>query len=88
MRQAGLAPRQLYAATHDISPEVLQGIQDGHLLQTIGQQPYMQGFQTIISLYLASELGIRPRSNIYTNTVVDQSNVDEISESVAAGYQE
>jgi len=78
MRQVGLEPRQLYAATHDITSEVLPMIRDGYILQTVGQQPYMQGFQTIMSLYLASQFGLRPSGNIYTNTIVDQSNVDQV----------
>jgi len=87
MRRADLEPSQLYAATHDISPDVLQGIQDGYLLQTVSQQAYMQGFQTIMSLYLASQFGIRPSGNIYTNIVVDQSNLDEVSEVWEEGYR-
>jgi simple sugar transport system substrate-binding protein len=78
MRQVGLEPGQLYSATHDITSEVLQMIRDGYMLQTVGQQPYMQGFQTIMSLYLASQYGIQPSGNIYTNTIVDQNNVDQV----------
>ncbi len=87
IQQEGLAPRQLYAATHDFSPTVLQMIRDGYLVQTVGQQAYMQGFQTIMSLYLASEFGIQPSGNIYTNTVVDQSNVDQDGELGLVGYR-
>ncbi len=87
IQQAGLQPRQLYATAHDTSTEILQMIREGYLLQTYDQAPYMQGFQTIMSLYLASQFGIRPSSNIYTGTVIDQSNVDQVSELVAAGYR-
>jgi simple sugar transport system substrate-binding protein len=87
IQQAGLPPRQLYATAHDTSTEILQMIREGYLLQTYDQMSYMQGFQTIMSLYLASQFGIRPSSNIDTGTVVDQSNVDQVSELVAAGYR-
>ncbi len=87
LQQAGLQPRQLYATTHDTSEEILQMIRDGYLLQAYDQSPYMQGFQTIMSLYLASQFAVRPSSNIYTGTVIDQGNVDQVSELVVAGYR-
>jgi simple sugar transport system substrate-binding protein len=87
IQQAGLKPRQLYATTHDTSPEIFQMIRDGYLLQTIDQQPYMQGFQTIISLYLYRQYGLRPSGFINTSSVVDKSNVDFVTRLVDAGYR-
>ncbi len=87
IQQAGLKPRQLYATTHDTSPEIFQMIRDGYLLQTIDQQPYMQGFQTIMSLYLYHQYGLRPSGFINTSSVVDQSNVDLVTRLVEAGYR-
>jgi ABC-type sugar transport system substrate-binding protein/DNA-binding CsgD family transcriptional regulator len=87
IQQAGLKPRQLYATTHDTSPEIFQMIQDGYLLQTIDQQPYMQGFQTIMSLYLYRQYGIRPSGFINTSSVIDQSNVASVIQLAEAGYR-
>jgi simple sugar transport system substrate-binding protein len=87
LQQAGVRPHQLYATTHDTSAEVFQMIQDGYLLQTIDQQPYMQGFQTIMSLYLYRQYGIRPSGFINTSSVVDQSNVENVTQLVEAGYR-
>jgi simple sugar transport system substrate-binding protein len=87
IQQAGLEPRQLYATTHDTSPEILQMIRDGYLLQTIDQQPYMQGFQTITSLYLYRQYGIRPSGFINTSSVVDQSNVENVIQLAELGYR-
>jgi simple sugar transport system substrate-binding protein len=86
MREAGLGPGDLYAAGRDAVPEVLQMIEDGFLVQTIGQQPYLQGYQTIMSLYVASQYGMRPSGHIYTNIVIDRDNVDQATEQVAQGY--
>jgi simple sugar transport system substrate-binding protein len=87
VKQAGLKPRQLYATTHDTSLEIFQMIQDGYLLQTIDQQPYMQGFQTIMSLYLYRQYGLRPSGFINTSSVIDRSNVDVVAQLVEAGYR-
>jgi simple sugar transport system substrate-binding protein len=77
MRQADIPPGTFYATTHDVVPEVQDMIRDGLLIQTAGQQPYMQGFQTVMSLYLLSQFGARPGENLYTSIVVDANNVDE-----------
>jgi ABC-type sugar transport system substrate-binding protein/DNA-binding CsgD family transcriptional regulator len=87
LRQAHLKPGQLYATTHDTSPEILRMIHDGYLLQTIDQQPYMQGFQTIISLYLYRQYGLRPSGFINTSSVIDKSNVDLVAKLIEAGYR-
>jgi simple sugar transport system substrate-binding protein len=87
IQQAGLKPRQLYTTTHDTSPEIFQMIQDGYLLQTIDQQPYMQGFQTIMSLYLYRQYGMRPSGFINTSSVVDRSNVNSVIQLAEAGYR-
>jgi DNA-binding CsgD family transcriptional regulator/ABC-type sugar transport system substrate-binding protein len=87
IQQVGLQPRQLYATTHDTSAEIFQMIRDGYLLQTIDQQPYMQGFLTIMSLYLYRQYGIRPSGFINTSSVVDLSNVDSVAELWEIGYR-
>lgn len=85
--QADLPPRQLYATTYDTSPEIFQMIRDGYLLQTIDQQQYMQSFQTIMSLYLYRQYGLRPSSFINTSSVVDRSNLDTVIQLGEAGYR-
>jgi ABC-type sugar transport system substrate-binding protein/DNA-binding CsgD family transcriptional regulator len=86
-KQAGLSPRQLYATSHDTSPEIFQMIRDGYLLQTIDQQQYMQGYQTIMSLYLYRQYGIRPSGFINTSSIVDRTNVDYVDQLVELGYR-
>lgn len=88
IQEAGLAPRQLYATTHDTGAEIYQMIKDGYLLQAIDQQPYLQGFETIMWLYLNSQFKLAPGGDIFTGPgVIDQSNVDVIIELTAAGYR-
>lgn len=87
IEQTGLEPGQLYATSHDTSPEIFQMIQDGYFLQTIDQQPYMQGYQTILSLYLYRQYGLRPSGFINTSSVIDQSNVANVIQLTEMGYR-
>jgi len=87
-QEMGLAPRQVYATTHDTSQEIYSMIQSGYLLQAIDQQPYLQGFQTIMWLFLNSQYKLAPGGDIFTGPgVIDASNVDAIIELTAAGYR-
>jgi simple sugar transport system substrate-binding protein len=88
MQEAGLEPRQLYATTHDTGAEIFQMVKDGYLLQAIDQQPYLQGFETIMWLYLNSQFKLVPGGDIFTGPgVIDQSNVDAIIDLAAQGYR-
>lgn len=88
LKEAGRQPREIYATTHDTGAEIYQMIQDGYLLQAIDQQPYVQGFETIMWLYLGSQFALRPGGDIFTGpSVIDASNVDRIVELTAAGYR-
>jgi simple sugar transport system substrate-binding protein len=86
--EAGRMPRDVYATTHDTSAEIYQMIQEGYLLQAIDQQPYLQGFETIMWLYLNSQFELAPGNDIYTGPgVIDLGNVEAIIELTAMGYR-
>jgi simple sugar transport system substrate-binding protein len=87
-QEAGRQPGEVFATTHDTSAEIYQMIQDGYLVQAIDQQPYLQGFETIMWLYLNSQFELAPGGDILTGPgVIDQSNVAAIIELTAAGYR-
>jgi simple sugar transport system substrate-binding protein len=74
-------------ATFDLSPEMLQGIQDGTVLFAIDQQQYEQGYLPIVLLTLYQRNG-----NTITNDIlmtgpgfVTQENVDQVIELTEAG---
>lgn len=74
-------------ATFDLSPEVLEGIQEGNVLFAIDQQQYLQGYLPIVLLTLYQENG-----NTIANDVlrtgpgfVDASNVEQVIELVEEG---
>ncbi|MFO7322313.1 MAG: substrate-binding domain-containing protein [Chloroflexota bacterium] len=78
----------IYATTHDTSQEIYEMIQNDRLIQAIDQQPYLQGFETIMWLFLNSQYKLAPGGDIFTGPgVIDKSNVDAIIELTAAGYR-
>ncbi len=88
IQEAGVQPGEIFATTHDTSSEIYEMIQDGYLMQAIDQQPYLQGFETIMWLYLNSQFALAPGGDILTGPgVIDGSNVDQIIELTDAGYR-
>lgn len=88
VQEKGVQPGELFATTHDTSAEIYDMIEQGYLLQAIDQQPYLQGFETIMWLYLNSQYKLAPGGDIFTGPgVIDQSNVAAIKELTAAGYR-
>ncbi len=86
--ESGREAGSLYATSHDTSQEIYSMIQEGNLLQTIDQQPYLQGFQSIMWLYLNSQFELAPGGDIFTGPgVIDGTNVDAIIELTAAGVR-
>jgi simple sugar transport system substrate-binding protein len=50
MKKYGLAKQGLHAGGFDLLPATLDGIAGGHLDFTIDQQPYLQGFYTVMEM--------------------------------------
>jgi simple sugar transport system substrate-binding protein len=88
IQESGRAAGELYATTHDTSAEIYDMIEQGNLIQAIDQQPYLQGFETIMWLYLNSQYELAPGGDIFTGPgVINGSNVAAIKELTAAGYR-
>jgi len=88
IQEAGVMAGELFATTHDTSAEIYEMIQNGYLIQAIDQQPYLQGFETIMWLYLNSQFAMAPGGDILTGPgVIDGGNVDAIIQLTAAGYR-
>ena len=88
IQEAGVMAGEIFATTHDTSAEIYEMIQNGYLIQAIDQQPYLQGFETIMWLYLNSQFKMAPGGDILTGPgVIDGGNVDAIIELTAQGYR-
>jgi simple sugar transport system substrate-binding protein len=58
LKQMGLAGK-IFFATFDLSPTIVQGIEDGELNFAIDQQPYLQGYLAIAALKIAHDEATR-----------------------------
>jgi simple sugar transport system substrate-binding protein len=75
------------AGSFDLVADILDAIENGELQFTVAQQPYVQGFQSVINLYLLKRYNLTP-SDINTGTVsVTWENVATVKEQVAQGYR-
>lgn len=86
IESAGLAD-SVQLATFDLSPEVLQGIQDGTVLFAIDQQQFLQGYLPIVLLSLYQTNGNTIANDILMTGpgFVDASNVEQVLELVEEG---
>jgi simple sugar transport system substrate-binding protein len=72
---------QAKLVTFDLNQEAAQDIKDGKILFSIDQQPYVQGYMAVTSLYLNLKNGndIGGGNAVLTGpSFVDSSNIDKI----------
>jgi len=63
----------------DFSPEILDAIKAGDVVVAASQQPYLQGFLSVVTLYTYLAYGQAPVSDIITSVrMVDINNVDDV----------
>jgi simple sugar transport system substrate-binding protein len=83
-----VTPDQVIHATFDTSVSIFQAIKNGQTLLCVDQQPYVQGFETVVWLFLNSQYLLKPANDIFTGpNIVDSSNVDRIIALNEAGYR-
>ena len=64
-RKYGLAEKGVHAGGYDLLPRSLEGVRDGFLDFVIDQQPYLQGFYTVMEMFaykVSGGLSARPIS--------------------------
>jgi simple sugar transport system substrate-binding protein len=74
--------------TFDTNKELVAAIQDGDIQWAVDQQPYLQGYLAIDSLWLYTTNGntIGGGQNVATGPAfIDQSNIDQVAEYAANG---
>jgi simple sugar transport system substrate-binding protein len=78
-KAAGLNSGQVYFAGFDMSPNTAQSIQEGYQNLVIDQQPYLQGYLSMLNICLTKKYGF---SGLHINTAgafVDKTNVDAVA---------
>lgn len=84
------AGSQAQVVTFDTNAELVDAIADGRVAWAVDQQPYLQGYLAVDSLWLAQRNGstLGGGQPVYTGpSFVDPSNVDQISEAAKAGLR-
>lgn len=86
--EAALAPGDVLHVTHDTSPAIFAHIRSGMTLQAVDQQPYLQGYLTVVFLYLNRRFGLSLASDVLTGPfAIDAGNVDLVAGLMAEGYR-
>jgi simple sugar transport system substrate-binding protein len=63
----------------DTSPQVIDGIKSGRIIAIADQQPYVQGFQSVMQAALNLDFGVSPATlNSGGNALIDKSNVGDL----------
>ena len=71
----------------DLVPDVTNAIRNGSMQFTIDQQPYLQGFQTVVQLYLLKRYQLAP-TDINTGVApVTAANVEAVMKLAEEGYR-
>jgi simple sugar transport system substrate-binding protein len=80
LKDSGRKPGEVLHGTFDLSPDVVDAIDNGVTLFAIDAQPYLQGYSAVMYLTLYLRRGIVPVSQITPTgpAFVDKSNVDFI----------
>lgn len=74
-------------ASFDLDPTTVQAIKDGIVEATVDQQQYLQGFMSVVELYLYARFGLEPANYDTGRGLVDASNVAAVEALVQAGYR-
>jgi len=87
MKAIGKKPGEIIVAGFDLTPGSVKGIKDGYIQLVIDQQPYLQGFMTVLNLFLSKKYMF---AGLYIDTggaIIDINNVGPVEELVLEGYR-
>jgi simple sugar transport system substrate-binding protein len=78
--------RKVTVGTWTLSPQVLQDIASGQIAFAEDQQPYLQGYLSVVTAYLYATDGIRPSGAVLTGpNFVTKANAAQVIELSAKG---
>lgn len=83
----GISPKDIYGIGFDLNPTVVDLVKEGYIDLVSDQQPFLQGFLSVINAALAVKYGF---SGLYINTgrgLVDASNIDTVAPLVDEGIR-
>jgi len=60
----------------DLVESVIDGIQNGTISFTVGQDPYSQGYMPVMLAYAYMDRGVMPKDYVTGAEIIDESNID------------
>lgn len=78
---------KVFAGGFDLVPDIMQAIKAGRMQFTIDQQPYLQGFNTVVQLFLLKKYQLAP-ADVNTGVApVTAANVEQVLKLAEQGYR-
>ncbi|MEW5785755.1 MAG: substrate-binding domain-containing protein [Bacillota bacterium] len=84
---AGKKPGEVYAIGFDLSPAIFNALEKGYLQITSDQQPYLQGYLPVISIYLTKKYGFSLLSYNTGAGFVTSENFGDVKDLVEKGVR-
>ena len=83
----GVPPGKVLLGGFDIVAEVLQQMQAGYIQVEVDQQPYMQGFMSVMEAYLAKNFGLAPADIDTGRGIVVKADVSSLMDLAKQGVR-
>jgi len=78
---------KVFGGGFDLVPDVMNAIKAGTMQFTIDQQPYLQGFETVMQLYLLKKYQLAP-TDVNTGVApITSANVEKVMKLAEQGYR-
>jgi simple sugar transport system substrate-binding protein len=78
---------KVFGGAFDLVPDVMNAIKSGTMQFTIDQQPYLQGFNTVVQLYLLKKYQLAP-TDVNTGVApITAANVEKVMKLAEQGYR-
>jgi len=87
MEDRGMEPGSVLMGGFDIVSEVLQAMEKGYIQVQVDQQPYMQGFMSVMQAYLAKNFGLAPTDIDTGQGLIFEDDVAELKALAAQGVR-
>lgn len=87
MRNHGISPDRLPVVGFDLTPEIVDDIRAGYIDLIADQQPFLQGYLSLLQLAFSGEYGF---TGLYINTgggFIDRTNIDSVADLVERGIR-
>jgi len=87
LKKMGLIGK-IHHFTFALDAEILDGLEDGSIDFALDQQPFLQGYMSIVTLHSRTKYGVNPVGSIYTGPlVITKADVAALRKGVADGFR-